>query len=292
MTLLTDREYLESKQFPFSIRLYPFTADEAFELHSHEFIEFVYVLGGRGVHTYQGSVHPLSAGDVFIIEPHAEHGYESERDNPLLVYNVLFQPSVLAAELELLSKVNAFVDFFYLEPFNRKYANFSSQLNLKYEEQAEMSLRLERMLKEFSAKRSGYQLVIKTILLDMLIMLSRTWDERDRRANLTLEDADETMVQVCRYIEQHHARAIPLKEVSQLCGMSQSSFSTKFKQKTGKTFIEYRNSARLRMAARLMLDSKEKVFLIAQQVGFDDLSFFNKLFKQEFGMSPKQYRNR
>ncbi|WJH37507.1 AraC family transcriptional regulator [Paenibacillus sp. CC-CFT747] len=98
------------------------------------------------------------------------------------------------------------------------------------------------------------------------------------------------MERVCEFIELHHARPLSLAQVSQMCGMSTSSFTSKFKQAIGKTFIEYRNEVRIRVAKELLLHSDDNLLSIAHEVGFDDLSFFNKLFKQVLGVSPGKYR--
>ncbi|MNW07977.1 HTH-type transcriptional regulator YesS [compost metagenome] len=75
-----------------------------------------------------------------------------------------------------------------------------------------------------------------------------------------------------------------------MCGMSQSAFTSRFKQYMGKTFIEFRNEIRIRIAKELMLSTNTNILQIAQEVGFDDLSFFNKLFKQMHGISPGKFR--
>ena len=80
--------------------------------------------------------------------------------------------------------------------------------------------------------------------------------------------------------------------MSQLCGMSLSAFKTAFKQYTGQTFIAFRNDIRMQVGKKLVGQTDEKVFSIAQMVGFSDLSFFNKLFKQHVGMSPGDYRKK
>jgi AraC family L-rhamnose operon regulatory protein RhaS len=74
--------------------------------------------------------------------------------------------------------------------------------------------------------------------------------------------------------------------------MSQSTFTARFKQHTGRTFIEFRNDIRLQEAKRLLADGADKIIAIAHKVGFDDLSFFNRLFKQQEGVSPGQFRVR
>ena len=59
---------------------------------------------------------------------------------------------------------------------------------------------------------------------------------------------------------------------------------------TGTTFAAYLNERRLATAAELLRTTDDTVLTIAGQVGFDNLSNFNRQFKARFGMTPRQYR--
>ena len=72
--------------------------------------------------------------------------------------------------------------------------------------------------------------------------------------------------------------------------MSHSTFSGKFKLQVGQTFVEFRKQIRIQVAKDLLLKTNDKILSIALQVGFEDLSFFSKMFKQEVGIPPRQYR--
>ncbi len=290
MMRFKKESYLESSQFPFSIKPHKLKPNEIFNLHSHEFIELVYVKEGSGTHTYNQSSYSISQGDVFIIEPEVEHSYHVDMHHHLLVYNIMFQPQLLSRELEALTNVTPFVDFFYMEPFFRKTVDFKSKLTLDIHQQMEFNFLLDRILEEYRRKQLGYRFLIQTKLIEMFIYLSRCYDNIYKKpVTYSLSDA-ELIDQVAKFIEKHHASALSLKQVSQLCGMSQSSFTAKFKEYTGITFIQYRNNVRLRIAKELLSNTDLKVISIAQEVGFDDVSNFNKMFKQIVGKSPKQFR--
>lgn len=107
-------------------------------MHSHEFTELVYVAEGAGEHIYNNQPYNISQGDVFIIDPDAEHGYSVQKDENLLVYNVLFLPNWLKNDFEALFQMSSFLDFFYVEPFLRNEARFQSHLRLTSVEQLEM----------------------------------------------------------------------------------------------------------------------------------------------------------
>ncbi|MCR8632732.1 AraC family transcriptional regulator [Paenibacillus radicis (ex Xue et al. 2023)] len=290
MTRISNSRYFESADFPFHIAQYPFRAEEMVEPHSHEFVELVYVAEGSGRHDYRGDTYRIYEGDVFVIEPDAEHSYKGGKDPNLTVYNVLFAPSILSNELQMLSTVDSFVDFFYVEPFLRQSVHFQSHLNVEPHDQLEMKHLLGRILSEYKEKKPGYRLLVKTRLIELFVFLSRCYDRSLHRPMTVLAPEREVMKRMVEFIETHHARPLSLDQVSRLCSMSQSSFTAKFKQHIGKTFIEYRNEARIAMAKKLLLASDAGTLQIAGQVGFDDLSFFNKVFKQLVGVTPGQFR--
>ncbi len=290
MPIYTNKEWLESDEFPFYAAAYPFYKQEMIPPHSHEFVEFVYVVEGKGQHKYNGHAYPIAAGDVFIIEPHVEHAYKAGDDPPLIVYNVIFQPDLLLAELETLSKFTSFIDFFYLEPFLRQYVDFQSRLTLEQHEHIEIVSHLERLVKEFKGKEMGYRVLIKTRLIELFIFLSRCYARRIHKSMSAISSEEEVILHICEFIKLHHTRPLTLTQVSQLCGMSHSAFSAKFKQQIGQTFVEFRNQIRIKVAQDLLLKTNDKIISIALQVGFDDLSFFSKMFKQQVGLPPRQFR--
>ena len=74
--------------------------------------------------------------------------------------------------------------------------------------------------------------------------------------------------------------------------LSQSHFMKFFKNTMGTTFTEYLNDYRLTMASRLLISSEASILDIAAEVGFDNLSYFNRLFKKRFYVTPREYRKR
>lgn len=288
MTRFANESYLESYDFPFHLEQYTFKKKESVKPHSHEFVEFVYVVEGSGRHSYAGVEYLIQEGDVFVIEPDVEHAYFV--DEHLIVYNILFAPSILSHELQSLSNVTSFVDFFYVEPFLRQSVHFQSHLKLNPHQRIEMKQLLDRILSEYTEKMLGYRLLVKTRLIEMFVFLSRCYDQMLHKPMTALASEHKIIERVAEFIELHHANPLSLAQVSQMCGMSQSAFTSRFKQYMGKTFIEFRNEIRIRIAKELMLSTNSNILQIAQEVGFDDLSFFNKLFKQMHGISPGKFR--
>ena len=72
--------------------------------------------------------------------------------------------------------------------------------------------------------------------------------------------------------------------------MSNSYFSTIFKKETGSSFISYLTDYRMDQAARWLLETNEKSYIIAKKVGYTDANYFSYVFKRRFGVSPSKYR--
>ena len=113
----------------------------------------------------------------------------------------------------------------------------------------------------------------------------------NREVNHVATAADERRVSTTlRYIEANLAEALPLAQLAAIASMSEFHFLRVFKQVTHVTPHQYILRARLREAALQLKANGEDVLSIALAAGFGDLSNFNHAFRNEFGVSPRNYR--
>ncbi|QHT62688.1 helix-turn-helix domain-containing protein [Paenibacillus lycopersici] len=284
-----NEQFMDNPAFPF--RAFRAPVDQDFELHIHDFVEIVYVTEGSGIHLFQNRQLPIREGDIFIIHRHVPHGYTRLPDTPLTVNNIIFDPYYFEQELSHMAGVNGFIDFYYLEPFLREQTQGSSIMNLGKLERSQAIAILDSLVREDSVRESNYELMVRTLLLQLFITLSRCY-ERAALAPMTgMDDEAALFDAVCAFTKQHYAQPLGLKQISQLCKMSQTTFTSKFKQRIGMTFIAFRNHIRLQEAKKLLERSPAKIMAISLEVGFEDLSFFNRMFKREFGITPSTYRD-
>ncbi|MFY2307129.1 helix-turn-helix domain-containing protein [Lysinibacillus fusiformis] len=292
MKIYRNDDFSIGKEFPFNIVSCNHKAGEVYEVHSHEFVELIYVKSGNGFHTYKGITSTLNQGDVFVIKPGETHGYQIDQDSHLSTYLLVFQPEILQRELEVLSEITAFIDFFYLQIFFQNDYEFKSKLVLTPLEQIKMNMLLKSIQEELIKRDLGYQLLIKTRLIEMFITLSRIYEKVKLKANFHPDEDSLIIERIADFIENQYAKSISLEQISQLAGMSKSTFTTKFKLHTGTNFIDYRNNIRIKASEHLLKTSKMKIIDIANQVGFADISNFNKYFKRAVGISPGEFRKR
>lgn len=92
------------------------------------------------------------------------------------------------------------------------------------------------------------------------------------------------------YISEHFNEPITLEDVASHVHLHPSYFSTMFKQSTGSSFKEYLNMVRIEESKRLLSNTDFSIIDIAVAVGFEDQSYFSKVFKKYTGLTPKQYR--
>jgi len=92
------------------------------------------------------------------------------------------------------------------------------------------------------------------------------------------------------YMQEHYAKGITLAEVAKLVNMTEGSFSRFIKKRTGKTFIDSLNEIRLGHATRLLIDTTHTIAEVSFRCGFNNLSYFNRLFKKKRGCTPKEFR--
>ncbi len=258
--------------------------------HCHEFVEFIYIYSGKGKHEYQGTTYEVAAGDVLIIEPEAVHAYHVGKNERMEIFNVLFHPSFFSKELGILAKESSFVQFYFLEPFLRASSPIPSHLHLIPTERITLQLLIEQMMAEYREKKHGYKVLLKTKLMECFIYLSRCYLRREQ-ASLTKEANEQVLMeQVTRFVQANFDKPITLEQVGQLCGMSESGLRHKFKAHTGMSLLDYRNSVRIGIAKQLLQQTDWPVSEIALETGFNDISFFNRVFKQYCQQSPRQYR--
>jgi len=92
------------------------------------------------------------------------------------------------------------------------------------------------------------------------------------------------------HITKNYLRHIPESEVALLCSMSPSRFCREFKAEFGVTFVEYLANYRVIQAKRLLSNPTMAVADVAGAVGFNDPSYFTRVFRKQEGVSPSEYR--
>ena len=289
MTVYSRQSFFKDEQFPFFIDRYVIEKGRIIPSHTHEFVELVYVVSGNALHEMSGNRYHLTAGDVFILEPDAYHSYNGTDTEETVVYNVLFSVEFLRSELDALKQMPSFVDFFYLAPFLRKTASFIPYSPLNDAQHLQILNHLRAIHEEFNERKEGYQIIIKTRWIECLVLLGRFHKDNQHAQRSTLSDK-EHMESIRHFVELNFQQPLTLEQLCRISGMSVSSFTAKFKDHTGVSFLDYKHELQVRHARQLLTGTNKKILEIALEAGFNDISFFNKVFRKYSGLTPKDIR--
>lgn len=110
---------------------------------------------------------------------------------------------------------------------------------------------------------------------------------------LSKGDKSKYVLQALQYISRHYADTdISITAVAQHLQVSEGHLSHVFKKETGYTVINYLTQYRIHRAMELLRDCRRKVYEVAGEVGYRDVTYFGSTFKKLVGMSPSEYQDR
>jgi two-component system response regulator YesN len=150
-----------------------------------------------------------------------------------------------------------------------------------------------RQAMEFGVKSYLLKPVEKDILKDTVVRVMNLKDFKQDNAGMKLdsEDVNAMLVRkVQKYILDNFDRKISLSEVAEQMFISPQHLCKKFKKITGMQFVDYVLNVKIKKAKSLIMNTSIKVKDLAIQLGFNDYTYFCKVFKKYEGVSPLQYR--
>ena len=105
--------------------------------------------------------------------------------------------------------------------------------------------------------------------------------------------ADDALIERCQlWAAQNYRNESPVAQMIELSGLPERSFKRRFRQATGMGPLEYVHRLRLEEAKQMLESGTESIEAVAAEVGYQDASFFGRLFKREVALTPAQYRRR
>ncbi len=151
---------------------------------------------------------------------------------------------------------------------------------------ASMGEEAGEMIAEYSNLITMEKDVLKQWLLEICIRLhEKIQSARDSSAQSMIRQAKE-------YVHNNYQKEdLSLDDICDALAISNSYFSSMFKKETGDSFVAYLTQYRMGKAARLLIETTEKSYVIAQSVGYTDPNYFSYVFKRQYGVSPSKYRS-
>lgn len=254
-----------------------------FPLHFHEDYELCLTLNVRGKRILGNLVEDFTEKDLVITTPNVLHCYK--RDDAFL--NVRCEVVVIQFPKELPSW-----GIFDTDQL-RNIRNLLCQPapGLKFSEETAEAVR-KRLLRLPGTE--GFE----AVQLFFGILHELACADRTQVELIGVQSSDSTLPhsrrinKIVQFVEKNYHHKISLEDVGELVGMSASSVSRFFKQRTRHNFWDYLNGFRIDRAAQMMIETEHTISEISYACGFNNISNFNRVFRERIGTTPSDYRNK
>lgn len=264
------------------ITIRPHTRFIHFPVHTHDYVEVVYMCSGRSTHIVNGSRICLEQGELLFMNQSATHEVLRAEQGDVAV-NFIVLPEFFGAVLRFMGEDETplrrfLIDCLCGESDGEGFLHFKVA-GIKPVENLMENLLLSLMQEE-PPRQDLTQMTMALLFMQMMYCTD------------TLDTADaprKTLFRVLAYIENRYADG-SLTELAGLLHYDLHSLSREIKQKTGKNYTELVQEKRLVQAAFLLKNTVRNVDEIARAVGYENIGYFHRIFKETFGMSPRHYR--
>ena len=264
------------------ITVRPHTRFIHFPEHTHDYVEVVYMCAGQTTHIVNGSRIKLQEGELLFMNQQATHEILEAAEGDVAV-NFLVLPQFFNTVLPLIGEDETplrrfLVDCLCSQSRNAGFLHFKVSGITPIQNLVENLLSI--LLRDTSNKRKLSQLTMALLFIQIM----------DHTGNLSTPDAEQTAIfRALAYIESHYAVG-SLTELAELLHYDLHSLSRQIKKKTGKTYTELVQEKRLTQAAFLLKTTDRNIDNIARGVGYENMGYFHRIFKETFGLSPRSYR--
>ncbi len=289
MNITEYQNYHETKthtsaEFPYNTYLCSIPLDfKHVPLHWHEEVELIVIKKGSGSVSVNFRQETVTAGDIILILPGQLHAIQQKPGFAMEYENIIFKQEILVTDSRDLCTQQFLLPFFHSDS---PYATFISQLYPGYTGLSSCIIQIDNLCR---TKPRGYQLAVKGWLFQFFYLLISSQNSRDY-VPLVRTKSLEKLKTVLKYVEDHYGEPISIDDMAALTYYSKSHFMKFFKTHMQTGFTQYLNDYRLSMAARLLTATESPVLEIAALTGFDNLSYFNRVFKRKYRVTPTQYR--
>ncbi|PJN55580.1 hypothetical protein PAEVO_23010 [Paenibacillus sp. GM2FR] len=255
-------------------------------LHWHEHFEIISMRQGHAVFHIDTTPYDVKAGEMIIIPGGSLHvGYALEDGD------VRFDCVVVNASL--------FNDFLhdpihvrYVAPYMEGRLRFPVKPAENHPAGADCYPLLDEVIEELVARRPAYELIAKSKLYTLFVLLARTFmptpfTEKSAEPYFANRDRYKKLIQ---HIESNIGEKLSVETAAAEVGLNPFHFCKMFKRLTGRTFVDYVNLTRINEAEKLLRERSLTITEIAGIVGCSNPNYFTKLYKQYKSMTPSQAR--
>ncbi len=241
-------------------------------VHGHDFAELFFIESGVGMHTINGRRETIERGDVVLIRPDDEHGFNARRGDGFTMVNVAFACEVVAHIRDR---------YFDGKP---DWPGAGGAMPAAWRLGDADLERLSELSQSLSME-SQRRIDLETFLLSAIGLLTAAQAPDVGPQPQWLRDA------IARFAEADDMTG-GVAQFVELAGKSTEHVNRSVRQCMQQTTTELVNALRLKRAAHLLRMTAEPIVNVAMDSGFDNLGYFYRCFKTRYGTTPRKFRAR
>lgn len=264
------------------ITIRPHTRFIHFPEHTHDYVEVIYMCSGATTHIVNGKEIRLEQGDLLFLNQSATHEVCRAGEQDIAV-NFIVLPEFFSAPLSMIGEEDTPLRKFLVDCLCGQNSG-AGYLYFDVSEVKPIQNLLENLLwiliSDTPSKRKMSQMTMALLFMQLL----------GHTETLSTDDQGDAVVwQVLRYVETNYADG-SFGELTRQLHYDPSWLSREIKRKTGKTYTQLVQEKRLAQAAFLLKNTDRNVADISIAVGYENISYFHRIFADAYGKSPKHYR--
>lgn len=278
LTIENKKYYIDEK---FVIRRDRYLETQTEPLHTHDFLEIIYVYRGESDQIIDKRKYHVSKGDALFVNYGSTHGFSAKRGFEYA--NIIIKPEYVNKSLSGVENAFALLTLSSFSEFSQIVNTAKCHMTFLEEEQNTLERLLDLVQSESNRRSAGSEMILRSSVDIILTMVFR-------KMSLSLCDRMYLDNDLLEYIRSNCNEMITLKKMAAMCYYNPSYFSRAFKQYTGENFGSYITGCRIERACDLLANSDLKIEIIMEKCGFSNRTRFFKLFSERMGASPLQYR--
>ncbi len=255
-----------------------------FPIHWHEEMEIINVFQGEMEINIDLANYVIHQGEIAIIKPGELHSFRQHENASCKFLSMLFNTRLLDNNLCDSTAVR------YISPFFENDITGPSIITPETPGYEKILSIVDSSFEIYDKKQPFYELKLKSQLFDLFYQILSQCCTINTVENPLKTHTSRNIKTVIEYIQKNYNTCISIAELARLLDLSEHYFMRFFKSHIGIPCVEYINDYRLNVAAKMLSETHKPISEISTQVGINNISYFNRLFKKKFNITPREYR--
>lgn len=279
---IIDYHHLLGEQQFFSVRKH--TCFCNYPNHKHNYIELMYVYGGTMTHHIDNKTITIHEGELLLLNQNIEHSIDYCGENDI-IFNFIIRPEFLQFLSTMLEEDNDVSRFIYDSLYSND--NDGEFVVFKVSDNNKVKMYIEAIITNLYEAQLNQNLELKLLVG---LLLTELMNNPECIESYTGRGYEKILVSmILKYIGLHY-RDGTLAELSTKINQPDYKICKLIKKQTGHTFVQLLQEEKLKVATRLLVTTNLSMNDLIVEVGYENVSYFYRIFKKKYHATPLEYR--